>query len=244
MTPELYERFEKLEDTHWWFEGRRRVLRQVLERTLLPRTARRLLDVGSGTGGMYPMLSTFGEVTLVESSADARARAARRFPQATLFAGSLPDDLPQGTWDVVTAFDVLEHLEAPIEALRSIRARLVYDGQVVVTVPAFQFLWSQHDVANQHFRRYSKTQLVSHLSSAGFRVTLVSYYNTLLFPAVASARFLERLFPSRFQGESDLDETKEPLNRALQELFALERWAVGRVSFPFGVSLVAVAQRG
>ncbi len=244
MKAELFERFERLEDTHWWFEGRRRVLERVLARTLLPRTARRLLDVGSGTGGMFPMLSKFGDVTLVEASADARARAARRFPGARLLAGALPDQLPDGAWDVVTAFDVLEHLEAPIEALRAMRSRLVYDGQLVVTVPAYQFLWSRHDDANQHFRRYSKTQLVSHLSSAGFRVAWVSYYNTLLFPAVASARFAERLLPSKFQGESDLSETKEPFNRALQELFALERWAVGRVSLPFGVSLVAVAQRG
>ena len=146
---------------------------------------------------------------------------------------------------MVTAFDVIEHLDEPIESLREMRARLPFDGQVVVTVPAFQFLWSHHDDVNQHRRRYSRLELVSQLSSAGLRVTFVSYYNTLLFPAVAGARLLEKLMPSRLvkSAESDLEETPAPLNRVLTALFGGERLAVGRTSLPFGVSLIAVAQR-
>ena len=140
---------------------------------------------------------------------------------------------------------VIEHLDGPIESLRAMRSRLPFDGQLVVTVPAFQFLWSHHDDVNQHRRRYSRLELVSQLSSAGLRVSFVSYYNTLLFPAVAGARLLERLMPSRFvkSQESDLEETPAPLNRLLTTLFGGERLAVGRASLPFGVSLIAVAQR-
>ena len=245
MNPELYDAHDRLEDRHWWFEGRRRVIREVLQRHLLPRAGRRLLDVGCGTGGMFPMLSGFGEVDGAEASPDALERAHRKFPKRRIEPCALPHTLPEGTWDVISAFDVIEHLDEPIPSLRLMRSRLPFDGQVVVTVPAFQFLWSHHDEVNQHRRRYSRLQLVSELSSAGLRVTFVSYYNTLLFPAVAGARLLERMMPSRFaksSGESNLEETPGPLNRALTTLFGSERLAVGRASLPFGVSLIAVAQ--
>ena len=124
------------------------------------------------------------------------------------------------------------------------RSRLPFDGQVVITVPAFQFLWSHHDEVNHHRMRYSRMDLVSQLSTAGLRVTFVSYYNTLLFPAVAGARLMERLMPSRFAQKetSDLEETPGPINRVLTTLFGSERLAVGRAQLPFGVSLIAVAQ--
>lgn len=244
MTPGLYEAHDRLEDRHWWFEGRRRVIRSVLKRHLLPRAGRRLLDVGCGTGGMFPLLSEFGEVSGAEYSDDARARAIARFPGRRIERCALPDVLPDGAWDVVTAFDVIEHVDEPIAALRAMKERLPFDGQIVVTVPAFQFLWSRHDDANAHKRRYGRMQLVSHLSSAGLKVTFASYFNTLLFPAVAGARALEKLFPGRFaRGDSDLEETREPVNTLLTQVFGSEALAVGRSSLPFGVSLIAVAQR-
>ncbi len=246
MNPEMYDAHDRLEDRHWWFEGRRRVIREVLQRHLLPRANRRLLDVGCGTGGMFPMLSEFGAVDGAEASPDALERARRKFPERRIESCDLPSTLPEGTWDVVTAFDVIEHLDQPVESLRTMRQRLPFDGQVVVTVPAFQFLWSQHDVVNHHRRRYSRMELVSQLSSAGLRVTFCSYYNTLLFPAVAAARIAEKLLPSGLmkQSDSDLEETSAPINRVLTTLFGSERLAVGRTQLPFGVSLIAVAQPG
>lgn len=246
MNPELYDAHDKLEDRHWWFEGRRRVIREVLRRHLLPKAKRRILDVGCGTGGMFPLLMEFGAVDGAEYSPDARERALRKFPGRRVEPCELPATLPDGTWDVVTAFDVIEHLDQPVESLKAMCARLPYDGQVVVTVPAFQFLWSQHDEANHHKRRYGRLELVSHLSEAGLKVTFSSYFNTLLFPAVAGVRALEKLLPSRFakqHGGADLEETKEPFNGLLTTLFGGERFAVGRTSLPFGVSLIAVAQR-
>jgi trans-aconitate methyltransferase len=195
---------------------------------------------------MFPMLSGFGAVDGAEASPDALERARRKFPDRRIESCDLPSRLPEGTWDVVTAFDVIEHLDQPIESLRTMRQRLPFDGQVVVTVPAFQFLWSHHDVVNHHRRRYSRMELVSQLSSAGLRVTFCSYYNTLLFPAVAAARIAEKLLPSGLmkQGDSDLEETSAPINRVLTALFGSERLAVGRTQLPFGVSLIAVAQPG
>ncbi|MEW5742798.1 MAG: class I SAM-dependent methyltransferase [Myxococcota bacterium] len=244
MNPSMYEAFERLEETHWWFEGRRRILREVLRRQLLPRSGRSILDVGCGTGGMFPLLSEFGAVEGAEASPDARERAQRRFPKVKVSPCRLPDGLPEGKWDVITAFDVIEHLDDPIDSLRAMRSRLVFDGQVVVTVPAFNFLWSRHDEANHHRRRYGRLELVSHLAAAGLRVTWVSYFNSLLFPAVAGARLWQRLVPPKDSGESDLTPTKEPFNRLLTELFSSERLALAVTRLPVGVSLVAVAQRG
>lgn len=245
MTPELYDAHDKLEDRHWWFEGRRRVIRSVLKKHLLPRANRRILDVGCGSGGMFPLLSEFGDVSGAEYSPEMRERAKAKFPGKRIERCELPHEIPTGSFDVVTAFDVIEHVDDSIGSLRTMKERLPFDGQIVVTVPAFQFLWSHHDDVNFHKRRYGRMQLVSHLSSAGLKVTFASYFNTLLFPAVAAARALEKLMPSRFtpKAEADLEETKVPVNLLLTQLFGSESLAVGRTSLPFGVSLIAVAQR-
>ena len=243
MTPEMYEKHARMEDAHWWFEGRRQIVRQVLERHLAPRPNRTMLDVGCGTGGMFPLLESFGTVEGAEPSEDGRHYLAQRFPSVKVHPCALPDGLPQGKWDAVTMFDVLEHLEEPIDALRAIRDRLVFDGQLVLTVPAFQFLWSKHDEVNHHFRRYGRIQLVSQLATAGFRVTYVSYFNSILFPAVAAARLVRKLVPSLDTG-ADLEEASAPVNALLTRVFGAERLALKASKLPIGVSLVAVAQRG
>jgi SAM-dependent methyltransferase len=244
MEAHLYEAHERLEDTHWWFEGRRRLIEKVMAANLRTREGRRILDVGCGTGGMFPLLQRFGSVDGAEYSADARERAARRFPSATISACALPNELPAGTWDVVTAFDVIEHVDDPEGSLATMRARLAPDGQVVVTVPAFQFLWSRHDEVNQHKRRYTRHLLEGQLVRAGFRVQFCSYFNSILFPAVAGVRAAQRLFKALDRGDgSDLDELNPVLNAALTTLFSLESKVVPGRPLPFGVSLIAVAER-
>ena len=117
MDPHLYEVHERLEADNWWFEARRQIIKEALQRAAPGRTDLKLLDVGSGTGGMAPMLSGFGQVEGVEGSPDALERARRRFPDFTFHPGELPDGLPQGHWNLITAFDVLEHLDQPVAAL-------------------------------------------------------------------------------------------------------------------------------
>ncbi|MEW6432848.1 MAG: class I SAM-dependent methyltransferase [Myxococcota bacterium] len=231
---------DRLERPHWWCEGRRRVLREVLRRQLLPRTGRRILDVECGGGGMFPVLAEFGVVEAVEAREEARAAA--RHPTLKVAPCRLPDELPQGRWDLITAFDVLAHVDDPIAALRAMRARLVFDGQVVVTTPAFPELWGRHDERHHHRRRYRRLELVSHLAAAGLRVTWVSYFDALLLPALAGARLLERLVPDRAPAEPSTPPAA--LNRVLTEVFSSERLALGLTRLPLGASLVAVAQRG
>lgn len=238
----MYEAHEQLEDTHWWFEGRRRVIARVLESQLVPRVGRTILDVGCGTGGMFPLLSRFGQVEGTEYSADARERASRRFPHVRVTPCSLPADLPQGQWHLVTAFDVIEHIDEPVAALSHLRDRLVPGGQLVLTVPAIQALWSRHDDINHHRRRYERGLLEEQLRRAGFDVTFVSYFNSLLLPAVAGVRALKKLARLEDDG-SDLKPLPPLLNGALTRLFSLEASALPRLTFPIGVSLIAVAGR-
>ncbi|MCA3012960.1 MAG: class I SAM-dependent methyltransferase [Myxococcaceae bacterium] len=236
-----FEKHERLERDHWWFEGRRRCIAAVLSRELPALAQREILDVGCGTGGMFPMLQRYGKVSGAEYSADARARAHRNFPSVEVSACELPDVLPAGPFDVVTAFDVIEHVDDPVASLRSMVARLKPNGRVVVTVPALQLLWSQHDVTLQHRRRYSRGLLVEQLTAAGLRVTYDSFFNTGLFPVVAAARLVERV---RGPGPgSDLAPVNPIVNGALREFFGAEARVLARGRLPIGVSLIAVGAR-
>jgi SAM-dependent methyltransferase len=231
--------------THWWFEGRRAVLREVMRRHLGSRRGLTLLDVGAGTFTNLPMLEEFGTVVGLESSAQAIEIARRQHGDGLqVIQGELPDGLPTDrTFDVITAIDVLEHLAQPVESLERMREVLKPGGWLFVTVPAWQFLWSAHDDTNRHFRRYTPHQLREHLTSGGFQLEWWSGYNALLFPAVAAVRLGQRALNIEPRGGSDLDEVKEPLNSLLKALFSSERFVVPRVTLPFGVSLCAVARR-
>lgn len=236
----MYEEHERLESDHWWFVGRRRIIREVLKRHLPPSANRRILDVGSGTGGMFPMLAELGTVEGAEASPDARQRSTRRHSQFTVHPCELPRGLPEGKWDVLTTFDVIEHLDEPVATLRAMNDRLAPGGRVVVTVPAMPSLWGHHDVLNEHRRRYTQALLVDHLAQAGLQTRFVSHYNSLLLPAVAAARLASNLLGLKGTGD-DIQAPPWPINATLKILFGSERRIVARASVPAGVSLIAVA---
>ena len=242
MQPELYQQMRELEDRHWWFRGRRRIVSTMLGTIGLPENAK-LLDLGCGTGGNLEMLSGFGAVTGIELDTGA-AEMARQRGRAPILHGRLPDELPfgEGDFDCVTMLDVLEHIEQDAATLETVNRLLVPHGHVLLTVPAFEFLWGPHDEANHHKRRYRANGLRSLLQDAGFRVLTLSYYNTWLFPPVALVRLLRKLIPS---GSAGVELTMPPgwMNRLLNALFASERHVLPHARFPFGISLLAVAQK-
>ena len=242
----MYGAHEALEQKHWWFNGRRKIVARIFETQVPTSSSTRILDVGCGTGGMFPLLQEFGHVEGAEFSADARARAKRRFPHLAIHECVLPNELPEGQWDVVTAFDVIEHVDDAVSSLVSMRQRLKPGGTILVTVPAFEILWGRHDDLNHHKRRYTKSQLMQQLIAAGLATRFVSYFNTFLFPAAAAVRLLQRGLVSKAMGASegetgDLHEVWAPANRALVELFRLEANILTRWQFPFGLSLIAAA---
>lgn len=241
MQPEEYRRMADLEERHWWFVARRRIISELLSTLALPQNAR-LLEAGCGTGGNLRMLSRFGEVWAMEMDAFAREKARERGIARSIEEAVLPERpaFKGESFDAIVLFDVLEHLKEDVKSLAVLREQLAENGKLVITVPAFPFLWSDHDVACHHQRRYTKAVLCQAVREAGYRVTYVSYFNCWLFPLIAFVRFFQRAMG---KSGSDLQMPSETVNRVLTKLFASERHFIGRGSFPVGVSLALTAEK-
>ena len=242
MERNVYHRLDQLEGEHWWFCARRQILKSVISRYVPCHTRLRLLEAGCGTGGNLQMLSEFGSLDAFELDDEAR-HIARAKMHVDVKTGILPDGIPfaPGTYDVVAAFDVIEHVEQDVESLARLAGQLSPDGRLLMTVPALPWLWSSHDVTHHHFRRYTRRQLENVLRRAGLEPVGISYFNTLLFPAIAAVRLLKMVL--RLKDGHD-DAMPSPfINFLLKKIFGLESHLVGRVSLPIGVSLLAVAKR-
>jgi len=224
---------------HWYFRGRVTVISAALRRVLPPRRLR-LVDIGCGTGSILRALADFGEAVGIEAN-DALLDVARA-SGLDARKGVLPDDLPiaPGWADVVLLLDVIEHLDDDVAALRVARRALADGGVLVLTVPAYPWLWSAHDVLLGHRRRYVARGLRRLAESTGYRVEQLTYFNTVLFPAVAAMRLYKRC---RGDDRHDLQRPRPMLNGLLERLFALERHVVPTLALPFGTSLLVVARR-
>ncbi len=229
------------EQRSWWFRGRRRILDTVISRLGLPPGAR-IADIGCGTGGNLVMLARHGRAVGVEPSPAGAAFARERTGGEIVAADAAATGLDTGTFDLVAMFDVLEHLEDERPALAEVRRLLAPGGRFLFTVPAFMQLWSGHDVALHHHRRYRRGPLAELLTTAGFEVDHLSYYNAALFPAVAAIRVARRRLSGDTEEADVADGAPGPLGRALEGLFAAERHVVDRLTLPFGVSLLGVAR--
>ena len=205
-----------------------------------------MLEIGVASGlNLYSLYPPNCELRGMEPDvANARLAAARgQVPVSVGTVENMPPELNAQVFDVITMFDVLEHIQDDVAALREVRARLALNGTLVLTVPAYQWMWGQQDIVNLHFRRYTKRQLITRLHEAGFRLRRATYFNTLLFPPIALVRVLAKCSPARSRTpRSDFEYSSGGLNVWLSRLFSLEACWLERNSFPFGVSLLAVAQ--
>ena len=225
--------------SHWWFRGRLAVIRATLRRALPPRRVR-LLELGCGSGNVLAALSEFGEAVGMDAHEDLTAAA--RAAGLDVRVGHLPDDLgvAPGWAEVVLLLDVIEHVDDDVATLCAARKGVGEGGLLVVTVPAYRWLWSGHDEVLGHRRRYTAAELRGAVERAGFTVLRVSYFNTLLFPLLAAVRGWKRLRGDRGH---DLRRPTAPLNRLLEGVFAFERHLVPRLPLPFGASLLLIGRR-
>lgn len=240
MDRAVYDRMAEIDQDHWWFVARRQIVTALIEKHRPKPGPLRILEVGCGTGSNIAMLQGFGTVDAVEPDDGARALAEAR-SGLSIKGGYLPDgvELADGHYDLIVLLDVLEHIPADLPALKALKAKLAPGGRILVTVPAMPWLWSAHDAAHHHQRRYTARALSDVFARAGLKLRHRTYFNTVLFPLIVAARAAGKL-AGREGGDDAMP--PRPLNRLLRALFGAERhWVAGR-SLPFGVSLAAVAE--
>ena len=235
----VYDRMAELADVHWWYVARRRILVDLLRREVRPPADARILEIGCGTGHNLLALRAFGKVEGLEIDPAARALAAARLGQP-IAAAPLPqlDGVEPSAYDLIAALDVIEHVQDDAGAIAAIAARLRPGGKLLMTVPAHQWMWSAHDVANHHQRRYSKGALRRLLEASPLQIDRLGYFNSLLFPLAVGARMAGKV---RHRQDSDDKLPPASVNAVLRSIFELERYAVGRLPLPPGLSLFAIA---
>lgn len=226
MVDELWQRINAVEEDHWWFRGRRTLIDKMLSLYLPTHSILELLDVGAGSGKNMTLLTPYGRVQGLDP-----------FPQnGTNIIKGRAENLPfvSGRFDSVTAFDVLEHIEDEQAALQEMIRVLKPKGFLFLTVPAGPHLWSDHDVVNGHYRRYTKETLQVLLNDASLQLLKLTYFNTLLYPLAAFSR--------KWRHRDDLKLPPLLLNHFLERVFTLEASLLATRDLPYGLSLLAVAK--
>jgi SAM-dependent methyltransferase len=230
----------RAEDRHWWYRGRRIVLERVIEDLRLP-TRARILDAGCGSGRNMVDLARHGGVTGIELSEMSVCLARKREVGEVIEGSVLEMPFDSDSFDLAASLDVIEHLEDDLGALRELRRVVAPGGSLLVTVPAYQWLWSGHDEINHHHRRYTRRSLQRIGEQGGWQQVRTTYFNSLLLPAAILLRVLDRFSRKTTESSLDLWVPPEPLNWLLERPLTLEAAMIGRGGrIPAGLSLLAV----
>ena len=226
------------ENTHWWWVSQRKILRKILNRYISNKT-KNVLEVGCGTGGNLLMLKEYGNLSAMEPDDDAR-RFANSKNICLVKKGILPNNIPfDECFDLICMLGVLEHIDNDSETLKSIKNKLKQKGVLVITVPAYKFLWGFQDVVFRHFRRYTKKQLTELFSKSGLKIKYITYYNTFLFPIIATIKILKNILGIKSGNEASMPWI--PINNLLTKIFSSEKLILPTLSFPFGVHILVLA---
>lgn len=238
-----YEEMYKLEGFYWWFVARRRLLESIAKDVASELVDPAMLDVGCGTGMNYEVLSQFGETFCSDLSEAAVTYSRARGVPLLIRSSAERLAFTAERFDVVTALDVLEHLDDDVAALQELKRVMKEGGLLVITVPAYGFLWSEHDEALHHRRRYAAYELRNKLARAGFEVERITFYITLLFFPILAMRVLQNIFKRSIQPKTSHIILPKWLNGLLIAILGLERRLLRLINFPFGVSLVCLARK-
>jgi SAM-dependent methyltransferase len=231
MQSKAFDILKSIEDT-WWHYGRTEAVSSALKSAGVHTPCTCILDVGAGYGGMYEFLHRYGVVQGTEPEADAKQVCIERGYEK-FFANPKEVLATSLRYDLIGAFDVIEHVEDDGSFVKELYDVTLPSGHIVATVPAFQFLWSTHDVTHMHFRRHTAGSMRKLLTAAGYEVVYVRYWNTTLFPIAVLMRLMGR------SGEAGLH-TSDIVTKVLKCMLWVEARVLRFVPIPFGLSVVIV----
>lgn len=237
MRADEFSKMRSLEVTNWWFRGRRYLLRGLIRKLGIGDGM--ILDAGCGTGFAGTELCKAGTVIGLDASEAALAEG----PTPCCIALIQHTPFRSGAFDLIVAMDLLEHLKDESAAFDEIHRICKPGGHLFVTVPAYRCLWSKHDEALGHHRRYSAAEIAERIRAAGFEVRKSSYLVTSVFPIAALYRAFRRRFGRESGGKTDLFPVPEPFNALLSLLMRMESWLAWHARLPFGLTAVVLARK-
>lgn len=231
------------EQTYWWHLGRLKIINTYVTSATGKNKSPKLLNVGCGTGGTIAVLETFGRVDNVDISDDAiRYMKNNGYKRLTKVEGiKLP--FKAGSYNIIGAFDVLEHIDDQIGALKEWRRVLKQGGSAVITVPAYQWLWSEHDVSLHHKRRYTTKSLAAAAEGSGLVVEKVSYAIAFSLPLVVGFRYINKLTGKKHDSETSYVNVPSWMNKLFTWILGIEAKLHKYISLPFGTSVVAILRK-
>lgn len=238
--------YAKLESSYWWWVGRRAIIASVMRRHFGGRNDLEILDWGCGPGGNFPVLTPYGKVLGVDASPEALRFCREAGHTSVRPAGTVAEFMaayPERNYDLITVFDVVEHIAGDVQFLRELQSLLKPGGQLLITVPAYQFLWSELDVAVSHVRRYTRGQITRTVRSAGYEVVRASYFISIMAPLIIVFRLLGHLTGRSKKKQFSFVEFPPLINRLFISTIRLEAKLLRWINLPFGTSLIVLAKR-
>jgi 2-polyprenyl-3-methyl-5-hydroxy-6-metoxy-1,4-benzoquinol methylase len=242
MENELFDEMYKVETQHWWFVARRRIIENSIKKLNLDKGAS-ILDAGCGNGDNLRVLSKYGDVIAMERDDNALQKAKSRGIGKVL-KGDLPNNVHADIRkdnDLIVLLDVLEHIDDDAGSLNALKDYVKNSGNLILTVPAYQFLWTNRDDQHHHKRRYTVNRLKKLIESNGWNVKYISYFNTFLFPLALLDRIKQKVFP--LTQDSDLKMPPNYINSIFEKIFSFESKIINKIAFPFGLSIIVVAEK-
>jgi SAM-dependent methyltransferase len=248
MERNYYRQYYSLEREHWWFRVRAGILTDVFARRVGAGEQMKILNAGAATGRTSEVLGDFGTVTSVEPDSECCIFLREELKMEVTEASATALPFANNTFDVVCVFDVLEHIMNDQQAVCELHRVNKESGWLMLTVPAYPWLWSMHDEINHHCRRYTWREIKKLLQTNGYKIEYITGFNVILFFPIAAFRLVTRIFrrknaPLRSDFDIPVLNNRSFVNRMLYKLFNLERKMLSAITFPFGVSILVLAKK-
>jgi len=245
MEEVLYDFMNKNDDKYWWGVARKNIIETIMRKYVNNIDNNpALLDAGCGAGGNFSFLSKFtNNIVGLEYNLN-EVQIAEQRTGFKVYHGAFPNNIPfeNSSFDLITMFDALEHIDEDIETLNIIHSKLKSNGYLILTVPAFNFLWGKFDEINLHKRRYSLKELKIKVKQAGFDIKYSSYFNFILFPIIAFIRIADNILPI-FKDEVLPKMPPKFINSALTQIMSFEKNLLTKAPLPWGVSIIMVCAK-